>query len=1086
MLYNVTIIETLSVRAIGQHCELYAQFESDTNLAGDVLLVDVALFIPVLPTTQGDTSWFLIYPTTPGTYEMTHYGADTKRNYEVDLEVIDAYHFKVVVRFLMRADVSGFISESIAGNAGSFTQKSYQGVSSVYGSQKYFAIKAEIGGSSAYHARPFGGSYWQADDPLSAILQIGGVTVNGYEPGQDLDVVFSLAAASVSSAYDIGLMRIDDIDGSIDFVSAHELHYAAVTTGPAQSGNLPTSAITSANPMAQSVSGVFDGAFTIDGSYFTSGATYRFYIVYSQFGVFRAALSDEINQRTNSSDYPATYGSVSCSSAKTTCADVVVQTQQLVAAHPGLWDWTVILFLDQPTAGIFADITGGTAVSENGEGSLSSFTASTAIWTYSQGVSDDAPGDYVDFELTLDDGTTASARVEFSNSPLPINLFQTEICAELQFDTCCVENICPGDTLRLCSLMDEDEYNDNVIINGVTGDYDSNLVSRFVGIAGSLGSGPFSFDSYPDVYNRLFSHYGCVDIPILEAWAGQTLYVVFVWHFDLGTHQDYIYKPYRVTVGGTSADISIVTIRNDDNEDITILCTEYEGNVHVCLENAGDDCTARVLIGESGTGVYTDDPIIQADEDFSSGQLCVEIDGEYLEEGKQYCIRVECIDTPDDPGGITCQCFDVDVTQSVLAVGTGQSQVQIQFTTAITVDSVEVTADPGGSASFESGNGIFQFNVPSINPIVVNYTMVIAVGGCVYQQSFTLTTCNVVADSVNRVFDMCTGVISSGDTCDNLPVITTTCDEETGEIDATFDDSGINSTIDTEDQEMSEDGTTWVALSVPTTPSTGELFFRWTLTFTDDCKPLTVFGHHECDPATALECNNQPDLSECMFDADAETLAIEDTGIYGSAVLNNNLQYSTDGGLTWSNYTSPISTSAFTDGQITLFRLNPEYSDGCPQGPEVVQECIFGSDASNCDYSSFALACTRNGDDSFEAEFTGDTTDLSVNQQQFTENGGASWSDWTGTPVVTASQFIIFRWVLQFEGCEPLTLISGCAKECCPALELPDVLNINIANDLPLSISIDGCVQIEDCVECETPPEAGTASTIEACDEIDE
>lgn len=1069
MLTSVTIFETTTARAAGQYDMAEAQFISDQTLTGQTLKVDLGLFkATAFNDTSSGNAWAITYPSSPGTYEMAYQGLVQAENYRIDLEVIDSVTFKIQAYFMMRADTGNFVSEGGANNQQSFTALHFQGgADSVYNSAKWFAIRAEVNGESAIHWRPFGGNYFNNSHSLNYTLRINGAEVTGHVPGQDLEVEFDIDTALADAGFDVAVIRVDDI-GPTDFITAHSLNYARVNSasGVNQVDILPADAIKSAQAINNSVPGYSTGKFTIDGSYFTNEGVYQFFVVYKVLGLYLSVKSPDIEQSPITSQYEPTYGTVSCLMGQVECINFNVTSSY----DP---DGNVYNVLVTP-GGSDQLITGGFGVTE--DGTTTPLTVGgggiNATWNVSGSVLTGS----VFLTVYLDGGGTASLQAPLLSFPGQ-NFQVIEECVSDAVATCCLEGICPGQLFSGCVIMNQAEYNQAVIDNGVTGSFTDNLVGITAGVVNNLSAPPFTFDIPLDV--EVTGGQGCVEFTIPEDWANTARYIVFVYQFDLGTHMDYIYKPMRIGVGSASLSAVIVDIRDENNNALNVLCNELTGVATVKIAGDFSDCDLEVSIGEQGSNSYTTGPInvIQG-----SGTTDIQIDlsllGDFAD--KTYCLRLECSEEPIlDGGGCEAGCFDISLSQETVTAG-NPANVELTFTVPADVDTVAITTDQGASGIF-GGSGTFSFNQAPSGPMVpVTYTIVVTRDGCVYQTEVTLNSCNVDGDVYAVSYNICNEPPEAS--CNNVIGILTGCDPSAGPggelINATADVSGATN-IDTQTFEYSLDGITYQPYGGGDLNTT-QAYFRLTVTFTDGCKTLVANESVTCFGNSVLICDNEPIIGECIFDAEAETLTVANEGIYTSPVADPNFDYSLDGGATWTPILGPISTTGLTDGQVILIRLNPIYSDGCPQGPEVIKECVFNESVSSCDYTGFELSCTVE-DSTFTPTFTGDETGLEVNDKEFSENGGGSWEEYTGIGVVSASQTVLWRWTLKYPGCDTETLVTGCTKDCNLA-DFPTELNVNIVND-SITVDIPDCIGIYDCLDNCTV-EAGDSGNIELCDPL--
>ena len=437
MLNNVTNYDVTVGRAVGQHEVFEAQFQSTEILTGNTLNVDLGLFLQNQIDTSSGAPWTTTYPSSPGLYDMVFQGIQTSQNYRVELQVIDGLSFIIRAHFIMRADTGKFVSEGGANNAGSFTEFSFNGQESIYESPKWFAIRCEHQNDVGIHYRPIAANWYEDGqyNPLTYTLKINGAETSGFVIGQDLTVEFELEGSSIASDYDLAVIRVDNISGGGDFVTAHDLNYGRVTDNVSQVENVPHEALKDGTPISYTVPGFGNGTFVIDGNHFVAGATYRFYIIFRNIGLSLPALSNDIESSNLDADYPVTVGDITCTVGEQDCY-TLHWTTGVAPYYNGSGNgstWTAQIV----TAEMNTAIDTVTAISSNGQGAILYSGSSFAIWQYQQPFGSAAAGSSVTFSLTMVDGSTFTMVVPLSGQLADSG--EIETCDETTlFETCCV------------------------------------------------------------------------------------------------------------------------------------------------------------------------------------------------------------------------------------------------------------------------------------------------------------------------------------------------------------------------------------------------------------------------------------------------------------------------------------------------------------------------------------------------------------------------------------------------------------------------------------------------------------------------
>lgn len=117
--------------------------------------------------------------------------------------------------------------------------------------------------------------------------------------------------------------------------------------------------------------------------------------------------------------------------------------------------------------------------------------------------------------------------------------------------------------------------------------------------------------------------------------------------------------------------------------------------------------------------------------------------------------------------------------------------------------------------------------------------------------------------------------------------------------------------------------------------------------------------------------------------------------------------------------------------------------------PFTVAECL-----EECTdvYDTFTFSCSYDSNTDSYTPLSNDQGNALIVDNMFVSiNGGQDYAAYIGGGVASGN-VALFRWDVQLDGCEPMSLYTACGKQCCPDIELPTE---------PISVTIDNVVQVE-------------------------
>ena len=272
--------------AKGQYIKTCHQFKSDFDLTNEIIRVKVGLFTNGVPNNQVFT-WQSQYVSGGMTYISSNVSF---QNYDVTLEVLDNFNYRVCVEFIASEDWQGFSDDN---GVSAVNSNFIQGSGPAYTSGSSIAIHSQIGTDSNEAATCYTPIELTDFCNLNYTLEdLNGNTVTGYTSGQDLKIRFGITGDASATFY-AGFYDETGIGNNQGLPVDLGLSYAQMAgTIVNPVGNLPTTCLKTSIPINSN--GVdSQGCLTIDGSCLNSGC-YRAYIIYKQDGEWLSCVTDQI------------------------------------------------------------------------------------------------------------------------------------------------------------------------------------------------------------------------------------------------------------------------------------------------------------------------------------------------------------------------------------------------------------------------------------------------------------------------------------------------------------------------------------------------------------------------------------------------------------------------------------------------------------------------------------------------------------------------------------------------------------------------------------------------------------------------
>lgn len=266
---------------VGQFVKVFGSFTSTEILTLRPLQFSPALYMGA--SIEANAVAFQIkYPPTAGRYQMQKVKC---LNYDAYLTVLDAYNFVIEFHFFVSKNLSGFVPDRQHLNALAFVDQEFSG---------NIGLFVKSGQDKALAQIPITIGRQCVNEVFSGFTDILGIRTEGYVPGQNLNVNFSMSG-NVNNNYYVGIIRADAISNEVDIVNGLGLNYAKIGNGPSQVEGIPSDFFLGGVGFVE-VANVSTAFVTLDGTKFAENATYVVYIVYKYQGFWRTCYSGPINQ----------------------------------------------------------------------------------------------------------------------------------------------------------------------------------------------------------------------------------------------------------------------------------------------------------------------------------------------------------------------------------------------------------------------------------------------------------------------------------------------------------------------------------------------------------------------------------------------------------------------------------------------------------------------------------------------------------------------------------------------------------------------------------------------------------------------
>jgi len=605
----------------------------------------------------------------------------------------------------------------------------------------------------------------------------------------------------------------------------------------------------------------------------------------------------------------------------------------------------------------------------------------------------------------------------------------------------CIKGLPAQGFITMCTIIDRAALDAAITANGYSGDAEDYLQSVGVTIGGQ---------SVPYVIDKSLIQI-CANVNTDNFIGSNTVRFEVVMNY--GDHTD-VYK-IEMPLEVISNEIELDGEFLQDGNEITEICEE-DGDITLNFTPLGGVVDA--LLGQDG--YYGNNGII------SETDGSVVIDNGFLTNDSEYCVRI--IKTDIEPGGGNCECPPCPlITQCSMSILTIMGQ-----NTSIQMSPPSLNSVPApGTWTFVATSDLGTFSTSTFtvfvpNPIIYEYltfnvTWTNSDNGCIYHGIATILNQTSITSQYfptpSTTYQDCECPPDPDpNQCLNSPSITYSCDEETQTI--TASSSGTATGSATDELKYSLTGTNYQTWGGSITGQS-VVYLKRSITFSNGCPPIEVNETVFC--SMTENCDNE---LEVEYTLTPTLLTITETQTINSPIHNDSgLMVSIDGGVTFNEYTSPIT---LVGGEEIVITHTIEFSDSCP--PINIIKTDVNDGAGTCDYEQFELFCEYNmATTLFSADFNGDEAGLTTNNKKYSIDGGNTYSPYTGS-VAGANMFLIV-WEIAYPGCEKQTLIKACCK--------PSMLPTD--EDGCLKVCIDGPIQVE------LPQQPIEVCLVECCDGFD-
>lgn len=617
-------------------------------------------------------------------------------------------------------------------------------------------------------------------------------------------------------------------------------------------------------------------------------------------------------------------------------------------------------------------------------------------------------------------------------------------------DGCCGRGIAEDQTLRISGIVDIASWN-TAISNYFTGTFYDYFVGSEITWSNQIPTTPILTGQLFNVTRLNNSGEHIIAGDFIQNTPGQ-FYVIVTINMSYPTHDDTIVKVIPINLGVEDFLGEILSLTDGDGNPITgDICYQQNGNVRFTFEDKGTQPRFYYSLN-GGAWIPADNSIIK-----EGGQWFLEFDAEAVGLNNRVCFRLLYNEpaTETDPDE-DCDCSRCDSTTS-MAISRDVTSFYIDATFPNINGTYNILTALGANYTGAIVNG--NANIPLVYaeyPIVLNVNGATS-DGCYYSGSFQIAHGDVNNMNPTTRFLQLTTCdcedIALDPSCGNSASILFECDPETETITISYSEITFFP-IESDVKEISYDGgDTWEVAPSETIGETS-ILLRRTISFFGACPEIYIIQSVVCEGT--LICDNSRIVEWEVVD---NLLTITVTDDINSNIVTDSLQVSIDGGVTFADYAAPIVLSG---GEIVIINSLVTFDDGCPN--LTFQTSFLNDAAAQCDYDGFDVFCDEVSPDVFEAIFEGDETGLVTNIKEYSVDGGATWSTYSSS--VEASLFLV-RWVIKYENCDTVTLISACSPEC-KKIRLCEPLTFEGPIEVTGSVSIEGCVNFcdNDC-----PPE---------------
>lgn len=256
-----------------------------------------------------------------------------------------------------------------------------------------------------------------------------------------------------------------------------------------------------------------------------------------------------------------------------------------------------------------------------------------------------------------------------------------------------------------------------------------------------------------------------------------------------------------------------------------------------------------------------------------------------------------------------------------------------------------------------------------------------------------------------------------GQVCMNQAGIQVTGDFNKGEALATAIDTGINSAINTDQWEYSTDnGNTWNPYTPGAVISGSYILFRRTVSFTDGCPDSVVSSHW----SQSAQCANTPTI-DINYNNGNNTASATGGGTFNSTILTDVWTVDIDGAGPVA-YVPGTQLNGFME---LIFRRQLSYDNICPASDITNTITVVPPQCFNQPQAEFTVVdgCI------YTAVMSGTVTSvIAQTSWQISRDGGATYVNWDGQPIVSEPDTRLKALVHYCDTCPPTCLEYDCSQ----------------------------------------------------------